>query len=220
MAVHLAHDLRGGPALVIGGGPVALRKVRRLATETECIVLSPLFARTDAPAAYVRTAVTPAALEGWIARTAPSIVVVATDDHALNTELEAVATAAGVLVNRTTASARADTAPADPLSVQLPAVADLDGVTVSIATGGASPALAGYLREQIEDRYAQAGAMARLLAELHDRLRAAAVDTADRRTAMRAVLRAPAVWKGLDTGVPKAREEADQVIASTLEEEL
>jgi siroheme synthase, N-terminal domain len=219
MVLHLAHDLRGAPALIIGGGPVAMRKVDRFAGETECIILSPVFSSTDAPATYIRTAVTPESLEGWIARTAPAIVVAATDDHALNRRLESVATSAGVLVNRTTATARSDTAPAHPLSVQLPAVAELDGVTVSIATGGTSPALAGYLREQIEAEYAQAGMMARLLAELHDRLREEGADTAARRSAMRAVLRAPAVWKGLDTGVPNARREADQVIASTLEEE-
>jgi precorrin-2 dehydrogenase/sirohydrochlorin ferrochelatase len=219
MVVHLAHDLRGGPALIVGGGPVAMRKVRRLAAETECIILSPVFSHTDAPATYIRTAVTPQSLAEWIAQTTPAIVVVATDDHGLNQRLEAVATSAGVLVNRTTATARTDTAPADPLSVQLPAVAELDGVTVSIATGGTSPALAGYLREQIESEYAQAGAMARLLAGLHDRLREEGVDTAARRAAMRAVLRSPAVWKGLDTAVPNARKEADQVIASTLEEE-
>ena len=219
MVIHLAHDLRGGPALIIGGGPVAMRKVRRLRAETDVIILSPLFASTDAPASYIRTTVMPASLAGWIARTAPSIVVIATDDHGLNKRLEAVATDAGVLVNRTTATSRTATGPAEPLSVQLPAMAELDGVTVSIATGGASPALAGYLREQIETQHAQAGAMARLLAELHDELRDRGVDTSDRRAAVRAVLRSPVVWKGLDTAVPKAREEADQVIASTLEEE-
>ena len=77
MVLHLAHDLRGAPALIIGGGPVAMRKVDRFAGETECIILSPVFSRTDAPATYIRTAVTPESLEGWIARTAPAIVAAA-----------------------------------------------------------------------------------------------------------------------------------------------
>ena len=71
------------------------------------------------------------------------LVVTATGDPSVDASVVADAVAAGVLVNRADGD-RSGT-------VQLPAVLRRGPVTVAVATGGASPALARWLRDRIAD---------------------------------------------------------------------
>jgi siroheme synthase-like protein len=134
--VFLALD--GVPVLLVGGGRVALRKAAALVDEGAVLTV-------------VAPGVLPelAALAGSV-RQRPyaagdvhghRLVIVASDDPQVNAQVSADATAAGIWVNS------AD----DPqhCSFILPAVARRGAVTVAVSTGGASPALAGHLRDEI-----------------------------------------------------------------------
>jgi precorrin-2 dehydrogenase/sirohydrochlorin ferrochelatase len=88
-------------------------------------------------------------------------------------------------------------------------------VRVAISTGGRSPALAKHLRERIESEVDGAEGMAALTADLREELRSSDLDPSERRDAIRAVVRAPEVWKALRTGISNPRQEATRVIRNT-----
>ena len=155
-------DLTGVEVLVVGGGPVALRKATGLAEAGALVtVVAPdvvdgfqsfahrveLRPYRDGEAGDFRVAVT------------------ATNDPAVNVRVAADAKAAGVWVNS------AD----DPqnCSFILPAVARRGSVTVAVSTDGTGPALASRLRTEIAQRFltehveAAADELARRRAEVH-----------------------------------------------------
>lgn len=218
--IPLSHDFAGESVLIFGGGPVGARKARRFAREAHVVVVSPEFVERSSfePAdgsgtlAFVRAAPSPAAVAGWLDRVGPALVVAATDDEVLNAAIEDVAGERDLLVNRT------DVAGGDrrPGSVVVPATASDGPVTVAIGTGGASPALAGYLRERIEDEVAGVGAMASLTSGLREELKRKGVVPTQRRAAIRAVVRSDAVWTALDTPGSNPREIAADVISNVI----
>jgi precorrin-2 dehydrogenase/sirohydrochlorin ferrochelatase len=109
----------------------------------------------------------------------------------------------------------ADEVAGAPTDVVVPAtVADGD-VRVAISTGGRSPALAKYLRERIESEVDGAEAMAELTADIRAELRSSDLEPAERRDAIRAVVRDSEVWKALRTGISNPRQEATRVIRNT-----
>lgn len=135
-------DLEGVAVLVVGGGPIALRKAAGLA-EAGAIV----------------TAIAPDLVDGFdsVARRIErrryrrgdvadyQLVIAATNDPAVNAQVAADARAKRVWVNS------AD----DPnnCSFILPAVARRGPLIVAVSTGGASPALASRMRTSIADTY-------------------------------------------------------------------
>lgn len=146
----------------------------------------------------------------WIDRTAPALVVAATDDAAVNAAAEAATRERGRLVNRTDESGARDAG-----SVVVPATVEDGPVTVAVSTGGRSPALSRYLRQGIEREIAGAGAMADLTAGIRADLKARDVDPEDRRAAVRAVVRSTPVWKALQGEDANARKVADRVVSDT-----
>ncbi|MFB6096445.1 MAG: bifunctional precorrin-2 dehydrogenase/sirohydrochlorin ferrochelatase [Haloferacaceae archaeon] len=227
--IPLLHDFTGETVLVFGGGTVGARRARRFAREADVVVVAPAFAdavestrgvgdeaaETDGTGcgehtgsiACVRAAPAPEDVADWVERAAPALVVAATDDPDVNEAAEAAALERSALVNR--ADQAGDRA-VD--SVVVPATVRDGPVAVSVSTSGRSPALSGVLRERIEDEIEGAGAMAELTAELRAELRAEGAPTEERRSALRAVVRDPRVWKALRTGDAKGRQEAECVI--------
>ena len=221
----LYHDLAGETVLVFGGGPVGRRKADRFADETRVVVVSPTFDEgllglaggADADPAsprveLIRAAPDATAVRGWIDRCSPALVVAATDDPAVNAAAEAAALDAGILVNRTDVSGGRD-----PGSVVVPATVEDGPVRVAISTGGRSPALSKALRQRIESEIEGAGAMAELSGDLRSELAEAGVDPANRRAAIRRVVRSEGVWKGLQKGRSNARTEAYNVIEEVVD---
>jgi len=207
--IPLYHDLSDEHALVVGGGGVGARKARRFAAEADVVVVSPAFADADfGGAERVRAAVAPEDVPAWFDRVDPALAVAATDDGALNARVESEARDRGVLVNRTDTHGGRDAG-----SVVVPATVRDDPVVVSVATGGASPALSRYLRERVEDELDGAGAMAELTGALRDDLQARGIDPERRRDVVRAVVRSPDVWTTLRTGNAKPRQLIDDVLA-------
>jgi precorrin-2 dehydrogenase/sirohydrochlorin ferrochelatase len=206
--IPLFHDFAGETVLVFGGGPVGARKARRFAREARVVVVAPSFADADfGDAELVRAEPSPEEAASWVERFAPALVVAATDDEAVNDAAAAAARARGALVNRADRAGSRDAG-----SVVVPATVRDGDVTVAVSTGGASPALAKYLRERIEAELDGAGAMAVLTGDLREELKASDLSPRERREAIRVVVRSPAVWKALRTGETNARAEAERVI--------
>jgi precorrin-2 dehydrogenase/sirohydrochlorin ferrochelatase len=142
--VNLA--LEGRAAVVIGGGEVATRKVQDLlAAKAHVTVIAPqLCDRVVALADEKRIVVyvrpyRAADLAGAF------VVIAATDDEGLNARVAADAAARNVLVNVVDRPALC--------TFTVPATVRRGSLTIAIATEGRCPALAGILREELEERY-------------------------------------------------------------------
>jgi precorrin-2 dehydrogenase / sirohydrochlorin ferrochelatase len=137
-------DLAGRPCLVVGGGPVAARKVRALveAGARVTVVAIDVVPAIDSVGVAGSAGV---AVERRPYRSGEAagfdLVVTATGDPSVDDAVVADARAAGVLVNRADRS-RSGT-------VRLPAVLRRGPVTVAVSTGGTSPALSRWLRDRI-----------------------------------------------------------------------
>ena len=171
-------DLADRPCLVVGGGSVAERKVESLlAVGARVTVVSPTV--TACLAAWARA--------GRIAHRGRAyrvndlagvqIVFVATDDGAVTQAVAAAARARGVWVNAADAPARCD--------FILPSVIRRGRLAVAVSTGGASPAAARAIREELEGYLTERHAtLVDLAAEARANLRA------------RAVSASPGRWQG------------------------
>jgi precorrin-2 dehydrogenase / sirohydrochlorin ferrochelatase len=140
-------DLTDVPVLVVGGGGIALRKIEGLLTAgADVTVVAPAVDDdiSDLAVRIVERGYEIGDLEG------KRLVITATDDPAVNAAVAGDATARGIWVNS------AD----DPANCTftLPAVARDGVVTISVGTGGASPALASYLRCELEKWLGEIGA--------------------------------------------------------------
>ena len=212
----LLHDLAGERVLVVGGGPVAARKARHFAAEATVVVFARAFEDTGAfpdGAALVRVALAPAGLAPWLARVEPALVVAATDDEGLNEAVAAAGRDAGALVNRADRGADRGGEPGD---VAVPATARAGDVVIGVGTNGRSPALAGYLRERVEEAVGElehAEEMAALTGELRAELHEDGLAAAERHAAIRAVVRSREVWTAFHTPGANSREIAADVIS-------
>lgn len=228
--IPLAHDFTGETVLIFGGGTVGARKARHFGVEAEVVVLSPAFVDADfADAELIKAAPEPDAIEAWIARTDPALVVAATDGESVNDAAATAAREQGALVNRADRSA-ADSGdagddgdgndePDRPFDdVAVPATVRDDPVVVSISTGGASPALARVLRQRVESEIEGAGEMAELTGTLRERLRESEVDPAPRREAVRAVARSSRVWTALRSADANPDSITEDLLTEVLED--
>ncbi len=171
-------DMAGRRCLVVGGGPVAARRARSLvASGGQVTVVAPeVVAAIDRLGAPSASAVGIGTLEIARRRYEPGeaghydFVVAATGAPGVDGAVVSDATAAAVPVNSADRAA--------PGSVQLPAVHRDGPIVVAVSTGGASPALARWLRDRI------AGSLPPYVAVLCDLLDEArtAVRTAGRAT--------------------------------------
>ena len=131
-------DLRGRSVLTVGGGRVALEKVSGLLDcEARVTVVAPHVDEElrRLPVRIVPRAFDPADVDGHL------LVLAVTDDREVNRAVSAAAAERGTLCNV------AD----DPelCSFILPALVRRDPIVVGVSTGGASPALAQRLRDDI-----------------------------------------------------------------------
>ncbi len=157
----------GKRCVVVGGGAVAARKVTALLDAgADVLVVAPEICE-QIRALPVERAERPYGrgdLDGaWL-------VIAATDDTEVNRQVSADGHDARVWVN----------AADDPeaCAFTLPAVLRRGPVTVSVSTGGHSPALAGWLRDQVADLLGpEIGRLAELLSEAREELQAAGRST-------------------------------------------
>jgi siroheme synthase-like protein len=158
-------DLRGRRCVVVGGGREGQRKIEGLlAAEGHVTVIAPKLTR-DLQARLaageidlIQREYRDGDLEGY------ELCMVATDDGAVNAEVSAEGKRRGIWVN----------AADDPPNCDfiLPAVIRRGAITVASSTGGASPALARRLREELEAYLTEEmPALAELLREVRADLR-------------------------------------------------
>ncbi len=139
-------EMKGRVCVVLGGGPVALRKVRSLVrAEAEVTVVAPEAVLDLASLAMMggvrweRRGYEERDLDGAF------LVVCATDDAAVNARAATAAKARGVLVN----------APAQPelSDFTVPASFSRGRLMFTVSTDGGSPGLSRAIRRQLEELY-------------------------------------------------------------------
>jgi precorrin-2 dehydrogenase / sirohydrochlorin ferrochelatase len=131
-------DLRSRDCVVVGGGRVGAEKAEGLlACGADVTVIAPQLdpAVHELDVRLVRRAFTPTDLTGRF------LVIAATNDRAVNAEVSAAAAERNMFCNV------ADDP--DLCSFILPAVVRRDPIVVGVSSGGASPALAKRLRDEI-----------------------------------------------------------------------
>jgi siroheme synthase-like protein len=159
--------LTGRRCVVIGGGSVALQKVRGLLAAGAVVeVIAPTVDDEVASLAVTvrRRAYERGDLVGAV------FAVAATDDPDTNAAVFDEGEAIGVWVN----------AADDPAhcSATLPAVIRRGPLVIAVSTGGASPAAARWMREQLETMVGEEyGVVTELLAEARAELRARGIST-------------------------------------------
>ena len=179
----------GRRCLVVGGGAVAARKARGLLSAgAEVVMVAP----SISPEARALAGGTSAGQHGAIGTSAGQhgalrlsiehrpyrrgevdgywLAVVATDDAAVNRAVREDGDAAGVWVN----------AADDPenCSFTLPAISRRGPITVTVSTGGSSPALASWLREHVDGELGpEYVELAEMLSEARERIQSAGRST-------------------------------------------
>ncbi len=138
-------DLAGRPCLVVGGGPVAERKIEGLlAADARVTVVSPsLTPALLTLAAEARLHWRP---REYLAGDASgfALVMVAASDASVSEAIAAECRTRGVWINCADDPARCD--------FILPAVFRRGALTVAVSTGGVSPTMARLVREELEAR--------------------------------------------------------------------
>ena len=132
--------LRGARVLVVGGGEVALRKIRLLSRAGAHIEVIAREVHAEIVAAsgvrHLGASFAPEQVKGC------RLVIAATDDPTLNRAVAAAADAQNIPVNVVD-----DPAPSSFIS---PSIIDRSPVLVAVSTSGSTPVLARRLRERIE----------------------------------------------------------------------
>ncbi len=196
--------LQGKKCLVVGGGTVAFRKAEALLEAGAAVtVISPaicdeLMALDDVD--KIERAFAATDLEGMF------LVVGATDSREVNQRVAAEAERRGMLVNIVD----------DPSLCNFYVNSGIDrgSLHIGISTGGASPALAKRIRQELEARYgAEYEVLTRLLREYREKVQ----QTVDNSSKRRAIL-ARLADAGLETviaesGEPAARRRIEKIIA-------
>jgi len=158
-------DLKQQPCLVVGGGPIALRKLQNLLRAGALVrlvspeIVDELAAKVDGPGiTWHQRPFEDQDLDGV------RLAIAATDDRAVNRRIAELAKAANIPVNV------ADQ-PED-CSFLMPSIVDRSPVVVAVSTGSASPVLARMIRARLESLIpAGYGRLAELCARYRDRVK-------------------------------------------------
>jgi precorrin-2 dehydrogenase/sirohydrochlorin ferrochelatase len=155
-------DVAGKPCLVVGGGRVALRKAQDLLEAGAKVrAVAPKFIEAFHKTCGIelrRKEYDSSDLSGC------ALAIAATDDEEANRRVCADARRERILVNVVDAPEMCD--------FIVPATLRRGEMTISVSTGGASPALARKIRFELERRYpARYAAYVRLLGEMRQALR-------------------------------------------------
>lgn len=132
-------NLHGRPVLVVGGGRIALRKVEQLLmADAEVTVLSPMFVDKfhSLPVTLVQREYAAGDVDAF------RLVITATGNAPVDQQIFDECEAKGIWINS------ADDP--DRCAFTLPAALRRGDLMVTVSTGGASPALASWLRSHLE----------------------------------------------------------------------
>ncbi|MDX1994734.1 MAG: bifunctional precorrin-2 dehydrogenase/sirohydrochlorin ferrochelatase [bacterium] len=142
-------DLKGRHCVVVGGGKVAARKVRDLlGAGASVTVVSQAFnaellsLMKEGKLVLIEQVYQPGLVQTLFTDTLPLLLFAATNNPAINQQIVSEAQQLGILVNR------ADDA--DEGDFHNMAVARRGSLTIAVSSGGTSPVLAAYLRDQAQ----------------------------------------------------------------------
>jgi uroporphyrin-III C-methyltransferase / precorrin-2 dehydrogenase / sirohydrochlorin ferrochelatase len=188
----LFHNLKSRRCLIVGGGEVALRKLRLVREAgAEVTVVAPRFCRELETLAGTSLDLVQRAFEESDL-TDMSLVIAATSDSAVNRQVSVLAQARGIPVNVVDNP--------ELCSVIFPAIIDRSPIQIAISTGGAAPVLARLLRGKLESTIPSAyGALARLANRFRDRVKLRFPEENQRRQFWESVFEGPvaeSVFKG------------------------
>ena len=192
--IPLFVDCTGRRIIIFGGGEVAVRKAAYFAGEAEIVIVSRSFDPAFDTMKIIRQdldLVTASSRNLANILTGAFLVIAATSDTVVNNRIGKLCKATGILFNN---------ADGDPGDVILPAITAGDNYTIAVSTGGGSPAVARYIREQIEETFPALDEMVALQIRLREILRVQEPDQKKRSAILNKVLRDPVVWSALETG--------------------
>ena len=167
--------LSGRSCLVVGGGAVASRRVEQLlGAGARVTVVAPKLNNTlealadEGQIEVIRSRFSAGQIDDhWL-------IVAATDDHAVNTEVAQAAEQSKRLCNVVDEPALC--------TFIMPTIIDRDPITIAVSSAGQSPVLARWIKGLIEETLpARIGALARLAGRWRDRVREALPDLDQRR---------------------------------------
>lgn len=158
--LDVAVKVAGRPCLVVGGGPVAVRRIERLVAAGAAVtVIAPTLAPLGVDSTQIR----------WLNREYRNgdtggmwLVVAATGRFDVDSAVVAEASAAGILVNDATVAGRGD--------VTFPAVATEGAFTATFRTNGASPALSAWIRRRFCAQWDRIGEVTDLMGQARLRM--------------------------------------------------
>jgi len=199
--IPLFVECSGRRILIFGGGDVAARKCAYFSGTADVTVVSRSFSRP--------VLALPVHREEFDVRDFPDdalstmvdgafLVIATLSDQEENDRIGRICAAKNILFNN---------ADGETGSVILPSVTRGKNYTLAIGTGGKSPAVTRYLKEQIEHDYPALDAMIDLQQRLRAILKENEPDQRKRSTILRAVLEDPAVWKRLKENPARAFED-------------
>ncbi len=197
--------VRNKRCVVVGGGEVAARKVALLLQAGASVhVISPQLGETLAQlsgqsrVSHRAGKFVPTDLDDAM------IVIAATDDPAVNSEVAAAATERRIPVNVVDSP--------ELCSFIMPAIIDRSPLVLAVSSGGAAPVLARLLRARLESLIpASYGRLANLAGKFRDQVKKRFSRSADRRIFWEKVLQGPIaemVYSGQDIAAESAMQKA------------
>ncbi|HEY3272451.1 MAG TPA: bifunctional precorrin-2 dehydrogenase/sirohydrochlorin ferrochelatase [Methanocella sp.] len=189
-------DFTGKKVVIFGGGAVGERKAAYFAGADVTVV-----SREFTPGLQAMPGIRPVVTD-VTARTVPGLiegaflVVAATGDSALNSEIARIAGNKGILVNAAEGGS----------DVILPSKIVQGDIMLAISTGGHSPAMARYLRQRLEESLGkELSDMVRLQSELREELKKNVPSQDERERLLWLVLGDRAIWETLKTSFNDAK---------------
>lgn len=193
-------DLKDKPVLIVGGGSVALRKMKKLSPYGgKLLVVAPdiLPGIADFPDVKLKRR----GFKLSDLRPRPALVIAATDNREVNRQISCLCRSRHIPVNV------AD----DPAlcSFLFPALVHQGAFSAGISTGGASPAAAAYFKERIKELLPEGlEGLLLWLESLRPAVKAAVPEQSRRSEIFRRLFEA-----GMEKGAPLTREETGRYIA-------
>ena len=207
-------QIRGQHVLVVGGGDIALRKVRLLMDAGAVIsLISPEFdvelvelgAQLNSQLTFVEREFV--ATDITQAEQPPILVIAATDDEQVNAQVADIAKSENILIN-------AVDAPAISTFI-FPAIVDRSPIVVAISSGGDAPVLVRRLREKLESLLPQhLGPLGSMMGKFRSQVKAKLTSLNQRRGFWEDVLSS----KIVSLIGQKRQDEAQQMLENTLDD--
>ena len=206
-------QIRGQHVLVVGGGDIALRKVRLLMDAGANITLvSPEFEaelldladQADSQLTLITREF--AATDITQAQIAPILVIAATDHDDINAQVADIAKGENILINAVDAP--------DISTFIFPAIVDRSPIVVAISSGGDAPVLVRRLREKLESLLPQhLGPLGSMMGKFRKTVKAKLTTLNQRRGFWEDVLSS----KVVSLVGQKRQDEAQQLLENTLD---